>query len=252
VSTTQTPFHIHTLTFPRDSLAALSLSTDAPRDEILDRPPTPRSASIISITMWKMIIGQAIYQVIVTFILHFAGPQFLNYPEAEMRALIFNMFVWLQIFNQYNNRRLDNKLNIFAGILQNYWFIAMNVIMVGAQVCIVYFGGRAFNIVPLSGEQWAISVVVAIFCVPWAVCIRCFPDRWFEVGAKFFGRPFVVVYRPVARFTTRVGQKMSRKKKVDEKAESGSDADGSSYMGRGKSPVQTIRVSGDLEKKGIM
>ena len=228
----------------RDSLAALSLSTDAPTEEILDRPPTPRSASIISITMWKMIIGQAIFQVIATFILHFAGPLFLNYPEAEMRTIIFNMFVWLQIFNQYNNRRLDNKLNIFVGITKNYYFIAMNVIMVGAQVCIVYFGKRAFSIVPLNGEQWAISVVVAIFCVPWAVAIRCFPDRWFEVGAKFLGRPFVLVYRPLARFTDRVGKKMARGKKGEEGSEKG-------YEGRGKSPVQTIRVSGDLEKTSV-
>jgi Ca2+-transporting ATPase len=195
--------------------------------------------------MWKMIIGQALFQLTATFILHFGGPSFLPYPEPEMRTIIFNTFVWLQIFNQYNNRRLDNKLNIFAGILKNYWFIAMNVIMVGAQVAIVYVGKRAFGIVPLSGEQWAISVVVALFCVPWAVAIRCFPDRWFEVGAKFVGRPFVLVYRPLARFTNRVGAKMSRGKKTEMEGD-----DEASYTGRGKSPVQNVSVSADLEKKG--
>ncbi|KAF2682157.1 calcium-translocating P-type ATPase [Lentithecium fluviatile CBS 122367] len=228
-----------------DSLAALSLSTDAPTEEILDRPPTPRKASIISLTMWKMIIGQAIFQVTVTFILHFAGPKFLPYEEPEMRTIIFNMFVWLQIFNQYNNRRLDNKLNIFANIHKNYYFIGLNVLMVAAQVVIVYFGKTAFGIVPLNGEQWAISVVVALFCMPWGCCVRFFPDRWFEVGAKFFGKPFVLVYRPLARFTDRMGSKMSRKKETESEATS---SDSGSSVGRGKSPIQTIRVSGDAEK----
>lgn len=194
-----------------------------------------------------MIIGQAIFQVIATFVLHFAGPKFLPYPEDEMRTIIFNMFVWLQIFNQYNNRRLDNKLNIFVNIHKNYYFIALNVVMVGCQVVIVFFGSTAFSIVALNGNQWAISVVVAILCIPWGCCVRLFPDRWFEVGAKFFGKPFVVVYRPLARITDRVMAKLKPKKKDVES----SSSDGESYVGRGKSPVQTIRVSGDAEK-GIM
>ncbi|KAH8691736.1 hypothetical protein GQ44DRAFT_695491 [Phaeosphaeriaceae sp. PMI808] len=233
-----------------DSLAALSLSTDAPTEEVLDRPPTPRTASIISMTMWKMIIGQAIFQVIATFVLHFAGPQFLPYPENEMRSLIFNMFVWLQIFNQYNNRRLDNKLNIFVGIHKNYYFIVMNIIMVSAQVLIAMYGSTAFSIVRINGNQWAISVVVAALCLPWGCCVRLFPDAWFEVGAKFFGKPFVVMYRPCARLTQRVMKKMeSKKKRKGEKDAITNDS--SSVVSRGKSPAQTLRVSGDAEK-GVM
>ncbi|KAF2848182.1 calcium-translocating P-type ATPase, partial [Plenodomus tracheiphilus IPT5] len=233
-----------------DSLAALSLSTDAPTDEILDRPPTPRKASIISLTMWKMIIGQAIFQVIATFVLHFAGPKFLPYPENEMRSMIFNMFVWLQIFNQYNNRRLDNKLNIFVNIHKNYYFIALNVVMVGAQIVIVFYGSTAFSIVRINGNQWAISVVIAILCLPWGCCVRLFPDRWFEIGAKFVGKPFVVVYRPCARFWDRVMAKMSSKKHKSEKDASDGSAseDSTSYKGRGKSSVETVHVSGDAEK----
>ncbi|ORY19050.1 hypothetical protein BCR34DRAFT_648450 [Clohesyomyces aquaticus] len=208
-----------------DSLAALSLSTDAPTNEILDRPPTPRSASIISMTMWKMIIGQAIFQVIATFILHFAGPKFLPYPDNEMRSIIFNMFVWLQIFNQYNNRHLDNKLNIFANIHKNYFFIGLNVVMVGCQIAIVFYGSTAFSIVALNGPQWAISVVVAVLCMPWGVCVRLFPDSWFEVMARFVGGPFVKVYRPISRWSYRIARKLKPKEKAQEKDESASDDD---------------------------
>jgi Ca2+-transporting ATPase len=203
--------------------------------------------------MWKMIIGQAIFQVIATFVLHFGGPQFLPYPEDQMRSMIFNMFVWLQIFNQYNNRRLDNKLNIFAGIHKNYYFITMNIIMVSAQVLIAMYGSTAFSIVRINGNQWAISVVVAVLCIPWGCCIRLFPDAWFEVGAKFFGKPFVIAYRPCARITARVMKKLRSKKKQKSEKEVNDAAsnDSSSYVGRGKSPVHTINVDADAEK-GIM
>lgn len=204
--------------------------------------------------MWKMIIGQTIYQVVATFILHFAGAKFLGYPEDERRSLIFNMFVWLQIFNQYNNRRLDNKLNIFVNIHKNYYFIGLNVVMVGCQTVIVFYGSTAFSITALNGPQWGISILVAIFCMPWGCCVRLFPDRWFEVIAKTVGRPFVLVYRPCARFTDRIQKKLTPKKwQKKEEEDSSASEDGASYTGRGKSPVDTLRASGDVEKeKGLM
>lgn len=228
-----------------DSLAALSLSTDAPTDEILDRPPTPRKASIISMTMWKMIIGQAIFQTTATFILHFAGPQFLPYSEPEMRSMIFNMFVWLQIINQWNNRRLDNKLNIFANMHKNFYFIGLNVIMIGAQICIAFFGGAAFSIVRINGPQWGISIVVALITIPWGMAVRKFPDAWFAVCAKFFGRPFVLIYRPIARVTSRVMAKIPKRKKKggEEKDGASTPSDSASYIGNGKG-----KSAGDPEK----
>jgi len=56
-----------------DTLAALALATDAPTKNILDRPPERKNAPLITINMWKMITGQAIYQLIVTFVLYFRG-----------------------------------------------------------------------------------------------------------------------------------------------------------------------------------
>ena len=62
--------------------------------------------------MGKMIIGQAIAQLAITLVLNFAGASLLGYDvnndntdiaEHELRrlqSLIFNTFVWLQIFNE--------------------------------------------------------------------------------------------------------------------------------------------------------
>jgi len=55
--------------------------------------------------MWKMIIGQAIFQLVVTFVLNFGGQRIFSYDseheKEQLRTLVFNTFVWMQIFNQY-------------------------------------------------------------------------------------------------------------------------------------------------------
>jgi Ca2+-transporting ATPase len=95
------------------------------RPWLLDRAPEPRTAPIINITMWKMIIGQSIYRLVVGLTLHFAGPGFLHYPEKEHRAMVFNVFVFMQIFKPVNSRQIDNKLNIFEGLYKNSLFMLM-------------------------------------------------------------------------------------------------------------------------------
>ncbi|KAI5793645.1 calcium-transporting ATPase 2 [Pyronema domesticum] len=165
-----------------DTFAALALATDAPTPEILNRKPSPKSAPLVTLNMWKMIIGQAIFQLAVTYVLYFGGRDIFpaSWTEKELRTVVFNTFVWMQIFNEFNNRRLDNKFNIFQGIQHNYFFIGINCIMVGGQVMIVYVGGAAFSITRINGQQWAVCVVLAALCVPWAIVIRLIPDEFVE------------------------------------------------------------------------
>ncbi|KAL4932534.1 uncharacterized protein BDV17DRAFT_279680 [Aspergillus undulatus] len=211
-----------------DSLAALALATDPPTEQILDRKPIKGGAPLISTTMWKMIIGQSIFQLTVTLILHFGPTEgFLDYPEDIRRSIVFNTFVWMQIFNEFNNRRLDNRFNIFTGLHRNWFFIGINCIMVGCQIVISFYGGAAFSIVRIHNEQWAICILVAAISLPWAIVVRLFPDPWFHSIAKFVGTPVVLVYRPCSRAMHRLGRKIKslRKKKDEDVEESGEESD---------------------------
>jgi len=220
-------------------MAALALASDPPTEEILDRKPAKRTAPLISTIMWKMIIGQAIFQLIVTFVLYYAGPGILNYvvDGEEIRSLVFNTFVWMQIFNMFNNRRLDNKFNILAGVQRNYFYLAILAIMVGCQAMIMYVGGAAFSINRLNGKDWGISIVLSALCLPWAVLIRLFPDTWFEKVVKVTTWPLVVVWKPTRRVMGRLGQKMRRKKTEDVVEEEKND-----------SPVSTPEIR--IEEEG--
>ncbi|KAE8353037.1 hypothetical protein BDV28DRAFT_165221 [Aspergillus coremiiformis] len=196
-----------------DTFAALALATDAPTAKILQRPPVPRHAPLFTVTMWKMIIGQSIYKLAVCFTLYFAGARILGYDtrihqkQVELDTIIFNTFVWMQIFNELNNRRLDNKFNIFEGVHRNYWFMGINVLMVGGQILIIFVGGAAFGVTPLNGVQWVICIGCAIFCIPWAAVLKLLPDRYVAVmldtmSVKVMAcliYPLRIAYRPVAR-----------------------------------------------------
>lgn len=88
-----------------DTFAALALATDPPAPHVLNRRPEPKSAPLINATMWKMMIGQSIYQLVVTLVLNFAGMSIFKYTtskqEDELETVVFNTFVWMQVFNQW-------------------------------------------------------------------------------------------------------------------------------------------------------
>ncbi|RAQ71548.1 hypothetical protein COH20_012417 [Aspergillus flavus] len=161
-----------------DTFAALALATDPPSPYVLERKPYPKSAPLITLTMWKMIMGQAIYQLAVTLILNFDGESiFPTWDNRHIQTVVFNTFVFMQVFNHC--RRVDNRLNIMEGILSNRWFIFIQFIIVGGQVLIIFLGGKAFSVQPLNqASQWAVSVLLGALAVPLAVIIRLIPDQF--------------------------------------------------------------------------
>jgi Ca2+ transporting ATPase len=102
-----------------DSLASLALASEPPVDELLQKPPVNRTKHMITMRMRANMIGQATYQIIVVMVLLFAGPQLLGLEaghkvedrgeNSEHYTLIFNVFVWMQLFNEINCRKLKGE-----------------------------------------------------------------------------------------------------------------------------------------------
>jgi Ca2+-transporting ATPase len=89
----------------QDTMAALALATDPPARSVLNRSPDPKTAPLTNTAMWKMILGQSVYQLAVTIILYFGGATILSYhtahEKAQLQTMVFNTYVWMQIFNMY-------------------------------------------------------------------------------------------------------------------------------------------------------
>ncbi|KAF7561459.1 hypothetical protein G7046_g2684 [Stylonectria norvegica] len=165
-----------------DIFASLAFATDSPSPEFLKRRPEPRNAPIVSITMWKMILGQAIYQLVAMFVVHYGAWDLFN-PDTEfeierLQTLAFNMYVWMQFFNQHNCRRVDNKLDIwYQGVFRNPWFVGVQLLTIVGQVTIIFKGGEAFDTISLTGAQWGWSILFGVLTIPLGALIRQFPDR---------------------------------------------------------------------------
>ena len=122
-----------------DTFAALALATDPASYHSLERKPDKKTAPLFTVDMYKQIFGQSTYQTIITLIFHFLGSKILGFHhdsdstlqsqhDKVVQTVVFNIFVFAQVFNSINSRRLDNKLNIFEGITNHYCYMAITLI----------------------------------------------------------------------------------------------------------------------------
>ncbi|KAJ7274496.1 Ca-transporting ATPase [Mycena haematopus] len=181
-----------------DTFAALALATDPASESLLNRKPDKKTAPLFSTDMYKQILFQSTYQIIITLIFHFLGLDILGYGHSQdaatakknnliVQTLVFNAFVFAQIFNSVNCRRLDRKLNIFEGILKNWYFIIITLIEIGGQILIVFIGGAAFQVTRIGGREWGIALALGFVSIPLGVLVRLLPSDPFERLFKRLG-----------------------------------------------------------------
>jgi len=147
-----------------DTLASLALATEPPTEELLQRKPYGRTKPLISRTMMKNIIGHAIYQLTVIFVLLFCGPALFemdsgtiesaSYKPTQHFTMIFNSFVLMTLFNEINSRKVHGERNVFKGFFSNPIFYGIWIVTLCLQFIIVHFGSYAFSCHWLTLEQW--------------------------------------------------------------------------------------------------
>ncbi|BBN09745.1 hypothetical protein MPTK1_4g22320 [Marchantia polymorpha subsp. ruderalis] len=178
-----------------DTLGALALATEPPNASLMDKPPVQKSERLISNIMWRNISGQCAYQLAMLLTLHFQGLNILGlyhlkgrnpeqltgtdkeeYEKAHeiLVCMIFNAFVFCQIFNEVNARKPD-KFNIFKGFFNNRLFLYVLIFTVGIQILIVEFAGVFTSTCHLRWDRWLICVALGIFSWPLAVVVKLFP-----------------------------------------------------------------------------
>lgn len=85
-------------------------------------------------------------------------------------AFLFNTYVYLQIFNEINAKKLlPSENNIFAGLFNNTFFMTVLLISMGIQVMIVQIRPVAIflKMLPLTTAQYFISIGIGATCLIW-------------------------------------------------------------------------------------
>jgi calcium-translocating P-type ATPase len=167
-----------------DTMAALALGTEKPTPSLLSRKPYGRKSSLISRLMWRNIIGIGILQLGILFWVLYGGVQTWNLPEYGNEhhekptvhyTMVFNTFVFLQIFNEINSRMVHGEQNVFAGFITNPIFVGVEAFTIVGQVLITEFGGYFTMTTHLDWLQWISCVALGISVLPVGFLIRLIP-----------------------------------------------------------------------------
>ena len=232
-----------------DSLGSLALATEPPYESLLNRYPTKKNESIINGIMWKHIIIQSIFELIVLVFIYIYGPSFIKedkerillshyelfscfgalpgnleyiedydnildgrenywsknnyidldkikndkyncrkflsnnenewenfslfdafdyynyaYGSTTHMTLIFNIFVFYTLFNQFNCRIIDDSKNILTRINKGFMFLVVTLCEMLIQIFIIEFGSGIFHCVDggLSFMQWLICLLFSL------------------------------------------------------------------------------------------
>ncbi|XP_063219775.1 plasma membrane calcium-transporting ATPase 2 isoform X2 [Bacillus rossius redtenbacheri] len=170
-----------------DTLASLALATEMPTSDLLLRKPYGRTKPLISRTMMKNILGQALYQLTVIFTLLFVGDKLLDIPSGKSPefgdkpsqhfTIIFNSFVMMTLFNEINARKIHGQRNVFQGIFTNPIFYSIWIGTCAAQVVIIQFGRMAFSTASLTLEQWMWCLFFGFGTLLWGQIVTTIPTR---------------------------------------------------------------------------
>lgn len=100
-------------------------------------------------------------------------------------TMVFHAFVFLQVFNEINARKLHNEINVFKGIEHHNMFIAVFVGTVIVQFLLVELPGlnTAFGCTSLEPWMHLVCVGVGALALPWNLVVHYVPYEWIPLGA---------------------------------------------------------------------
>lgn len=164
-----------------DTLGALALATEPPTDHLMDRTPVGRREPLITNIMWRNLLIQASYQVIVLLVLNFRGKSILHlqhetkeHADKVRNTVIFNAFVLCQIFNEFNARKPD-QINVFGGVIKNRLFVAIVAVTLILQIVIIEFLGKFASTVKLNWKLWLVCAIIGVISWPLAAVGKLIP-----------------------------------------------------------------------------
>lgn len=129
-----------------DTLAAIALGSERPNANIIKNGPVQDKDPLITPSMLKQIYGMTLYIFMVSTLLYFFVDNSwdIEYnnsdqpfdkdgkatPKGVVYTMIFNTFVWMHIFNEFNCRKVGaTQYNVFSDLLTNWIFLIVIVVI---------------------------------------------------------------------------------------------------------------------------
>ncbi|KAH3767405.1 plasma membrane calcium-transporting ATPase 3 [Pelomyxa schiedti] len=114
---------------------------------------------------------------------HRAFDSEINEQTVVLQTVIFNTFVFCQVFNEVNSRKVNNEWNVWEKIWTNWMFLLIVGITVVIQTLIIVFAGDWMSVAPYPGlnlAQWVTCLVLAVITVPLGLLCTQIPVPAYE------------------------------------------------------------------------
>jgi Ca2+-transporting ATPase len=146
-------------TFAAGALASLPPNWSVMRDK--PRKSGKNGDFIINRSMAISIFGIGLIFTIVLLglLLYMKGDGNLSATELTW---FFTYFVMLQVWNLFNAKAFMTGHSAFANLKQSQSFVWVALLIIVGQYIIVTFGGKMFNVVPLSTHSWLMAFVLSV------------------------------------------------------------------------------------------
>jgi Ca2+-transporting ATPase len=181
-----------------DSLGALALATEKPRPYLLERPPYGKRVPLLSPVLILNIGGQGLYQIIISVLMMTVGEKIWTDMEGDsdrLNTMIFNTFVFCQIFNLPNSRVVAKSQSLIDGLFSNTLFLIIFFGIAVVQAIICEFGGIVFHTTGLTWAHWLSTLLMGVLCWVLGFILRAVPVK--ELSYEDVERQRVDAYEAV-------------------------------------------------------
>ena len=147
-----------------DSLPAIALGLEKPEKDIMKRKPVNSKKGIFADGLWNKIIVEGIMLGMLTLVSFSIGNKYFGLEVG--RTMAFLSIGFLELVHSIN---VKNEKSIFeTGIFENKYLVGSFVlgVFVQAIVVIIPFLANIFELVPLNGVQWLITITISLLPIP--------------------------------------------------------------------------------------
>lgn len=146
-----------------DTLAAIAFGLEPPRKETLAMLPKKHDEPFLTKTMLQNICVLGFYFIALILAVEAfdllglgAWKDKLDTSRYELMkaSVVFNCYVWFQIFHMFNARSVRRGASAFANITKSRSFFAIMGFVAAVQFALVQFGGPALHTAPLPLSVW--------------------------------------------------------------------------------------------------
>ena len=181
-----------------DIFGALALAATRPQTDLVNFGAG--HGRLMTPYMYRQIFGVTIYMIAIMMVIMYCGKSIfdLEYnlatqiidrddplaePKRKHFTLIWNTFIFLQVFNLVNCRDVGpDKLHGCSGIQRNLLtvFVIVLIVLVQTVACFTFLGEIMFQTEPVDRRHFMICVVCGFSCMLASTLFKLIPNKWIE------------------------------------------------------------------------